>query len=96
MENSEIITVLTPSYNRAGLLENLYISLFNQEKKNFDWLIIDDGSCDNTEEVVTSFQCEEISIYYYKRCTPFFQRKIPFGNPLCPASRPSASVGGAR
>lgn len=67
MENDKIVTVLTPCYNRAELLGKLYKSLLNQEIKNFVWLIIDDGSYDNTEEVVTSFQCESIPINYYKK-----------------------------
>lgn len=51
----KIITVITPTYNRANKIENLYQSLQNQTQKNFEWLIIDDGSSDNTKEKVFSF-----------------------------------------
>ena len=38
------ITVLTPAYNRGKLLEKLYESLCAQDCKDFEWLIVDDGS----------------------------------------------------
>ena len=50
-----MFTIFTPSYNRAYTLPKLYESLVNQEKQNFEWLIIDDGSADNTEAVVNEF-----------------------------------------
>ena len=49
------ITVVTPSYNRAKRLPSLYQSLLVQTSKDFDWLIIDDGSQDNTKEIVVGF-----------------------------------------
>src|SRR5574344_558610 len=45
-------TLFTPTYNRAHLLPALYQSMEMQVFKDFEWLIIDDGSVDNTEEVV--------------------------------------------
>ena len=61
-------TVFTPTYNRAGLLTELYESLKIQTYKNFEWLIIDDGSADNTEETVKEFQKENIlKINYIKK-----------------------------
>lgn len=50
-----MITVFTPTYNRASLLQRLYESLKNQTSHDFEWLIIDDGSIDNTREVVESW-----------------------------------------
>lgn len=46
------ITVFTPAYNRADLLPRLYESLKRQTSKNFMWLVVDDGSTDNTRELV--------------------------------------------
>lgn len=61
-------TVYTPTYNRAKLLPRLYESLKNQSFKDFEWLIIDDGSTDNTEDVVKSFAAEDaIRIRYVKK-----------------------------
>lgn len=45
------ITVFTPTYNRAYIIEKLYISLRNQSFTDFEWLVIDDGSEDNTEQL---------------------------------------------
>lgn len=62
------LTIFTPTYNRAYLLTNLYKSLCDQTIKNFKWLIIDDGSTDNTEEIVDTWKRHgEISILYYKQ-----------------------------
>ncbi len=63
------ITILTPTYNRAYTLKKLYNSLIEQEENNFEWLIIDDGSNDNTKDIVDNFIREEkikISYYYQK------------------------------
>lgn len=46
------ITIITPTYNRANLLKILYNSLLKQTVKDFKWLIIDDGSIDETKKVV--------------------------------------------
>lgn len=60
------ITVFTPTYNRAHLLQRLYDSLINQTNQDFVWLIIDDGSKDNTREVVETWQSEKkIHIIYH-------------------------------
>lgn len=49
------ITVFTPAYNRADLLPNLYESLLRQNSREFKWLVIDDGSTDNTGEIVAEW-----------------------------------------
>ena len=46
------ITVLTPTFNRAGLLPRVYQSLLAQTQKEFEWLIVDDGSTDGTKDLV--------------------------------------------
>lgn len=53
------ITVFTPTYNRAGTIEKLYRSLQVQKCKDFEWLVIDDGSKDNTEELFKKWENEE-------------------------------------
>ncbi len=66
-ENSDyVFTVFTPTYNRADLLKRTYESIKNQTFTNFEWLIVDDGSTDNTKEVVNSWIKEnKIEIRYY-------------------------------
>lgn len=49
------LTVFTPTYNRAYILHEAYASLCRQDCKDFEWLIIDDGSSDNTGELVNSW-----------------------------------------
>ncbi|MDQ3671858.1 MAG: glycosyltransferase family 2 protein [Actinomycetota bacterium] len=49
------ITVLTPTYNRAHTLPRLHESLRAQSFSDFEWLIVDDGSEDDTETLVQSW-----------------------------------------
>lgn len=59
------ITIFTPTFNRAHLLPQLYESLLNQTNANFNWLIVDDGSTDNTKQLVQSWiQENKIEIQY--------------------------------
>ena len=52
MQYQEKITVFTPTYNRAYILENLYRSLQRQTCTDFEWLVVDDGSSDNTQALI--------------------------------------------
>ena len=63
------ITVFTPTYNRAYVIEKLYRSLQRQEFTDFEWLVIDDGSSDNTKELFDTWIAEKnfFRIYYYKQ-----------------------------
>jgi len=68
MENKIFCTICTPTYNRKELLKRLYNSLCEQEDKDFEWLVIDDGSTDNTKELFDEL-CNEkaqINIKYMK------------------------------
>lgn len=51
----EGITIFTPTYNRAGKLLALYKSLLKQSYNRFEWLIVDDGSSDNTRVLIEKF-----------------------------------------
>lgn len=55
MDNYPYITILTPTYNRAKKLPRLFLSLQQQHYSNFEWLIVNDGSTDNTLEIIASF-----------------------------------------
>ncbi|MFJ7756099.1 glycosyltransferase family 2 protein [Peribacillus muralis] len=60
------LTVFTPTYNRAYCLEICYQSLVSQDNKDFNWLIIDDGSTDGTKEIVSGWiQEKKIDITYF-------------------------------
>jgi glycosyltransferase involved in cell wall biosynthesis len=64
-----MVTVLTPTYNRAKLLPRLYDSLCKQTSKDFEWLIVDDGSTDETEQLCKSLlrNKSDFSIKYIKK-----------------------------
>ena len=67
--NKHVLTVFTPAYNRAHTLPRTYNSLKKQDCKDFIWLIVDDGSTDNTAELVKGWQAKENSFeirYIYK------------------------------
>lgn len=63
-----MFTIFTPTYNRGQLLSRLYRSLQMQNSRDFEWLIVDDGSTDDTASIVQSFIDEQlIDIRYYKK-----------------------------
>ncbi len=82
------ITVFTPTYNRAYIIENLYRSLQRQTFRDFEWLVVDDGSSDNTEEVFTAWMQEEndFPIRYYKKENGGKCRAINYGMDLAQGS----------
>ena len=62
------ITVFTATYNRAYILTNAYESLCTQTDKSFEWIIVDDGSTDETESLVNQWinKNNGFEIRYYK------------------------------
>lgn len=68
MIGKNMITVFTPTFNRAYTLERLYRSLKSQTCKDFEWILIDDGSTDNTELLLNQWKKEtwEFPIIYKK------------------------------
>ncbi|MFY0607970.1 MAG: glycosyltransferase family 2 protein [Cyclobacteriaceae bacterium] len=65
--NAEIVfSVIIPTYNRADRLGNAIASICAQTEKNWELIIVDDGSTDHTEKVVSQFSNDQIK-YYYKK-----------------------------
>ena len=63
-----MISVFTPTYNRKDLVLRLYHSLLLQSNPNFEWVIVDDGSTDDTESLVQGFKKEgKLTISYHKQ-----------------------------
>lgn len=60
-------TVIIPTYNRAELLKEAIQSVLNQTYENFELLVIDDHSIDNTKEIVASFEDKRIRYYLNDR-----------------------------
>ena len=66
--NDVIVSVVTPTYNREKYLPELYNSLIRQVDQRFEWIVIDDGSTDKTENLIKEFQNEnKIKITYFKK-----------------------------
>lgn len=60
------LTVFTPTYNRADLLVRGYEALLKQTREDFVWLIVDDGSTDDTQNIIEGWQKDaKIQIHYY-------------------------------
>ena len=63
-----MITIFTPAYNRKKELSVLYNSLLLQDYNNFEWVIVDDGSVDDTENLILDLKNEnKINIVYFKQ-----------------------------
>lgn len=75
-----MITVFTPVYNRAYIINNLYESLKKQTYKDFEWLIVNDGSSDNIDEIVQTFINDGvINIRFYSQVNGGKHRAINKG-----------------
>jgi glycosyltransferase involved in cell wall biosynthesis len=62
------ISVFTPTYNRANTLYRLFLSLQNQTRKDFEWILINDASTDETDALVERIKSEaDFSIHYFKQ-----------------------------
>lgn len=81
MEFAYPITVFTPTYNRAYILENLYRSLQRQTCTDFEWLVVDDGSSDGTEALMEAWAKENnpFPIRYVKQENGGKCRAINYG-----------------
>lgn len=75
-----MITIFTPTYNRANVIIGLYTSLVRQTCKEFEWIVVDDGSIDNTEKIIKTFIQENvIKILYIKQVNGGKHRAINRG-----------------
>lgn len=61
------LTIFTPTYNRGTYLKRLYKSLIKQSNQKFKWIIVDDGSTDNTEYIIKQFIKEDKLDIMYKK-----------------------------
>ena len=75
------LTIFTPTYNRGYIISKLYTSLKMQTIKNFEWLVVDDGSADNTQELLEKWKKEDndFDIIYCKKENGGKPRAINYG-----------------
>lgn len=64
MDNTDLISVIIPTYNRAHLIKRSVESVLNQTYKNIELIIVDDGSTDNTKEIIDSINDKRIKYIY--------------------------------
>lgn len=84
MASSNELCIFTPTYNRAYCLSDLFDSLCRQTTMQFEWLIVDDGSTDNTQELVSNFQAKgQFPITYIKQANGGKQRAFNTGVQYC-------------
>jgi glycosyltransferase involved in cell wall biosynthesis len=67
MDTVPVFSIIIPTYNRAGLITGTLNSVLNQTYQSFEIIIVDDGSTDNTENVLQPFLQQYSNIFYFKK-----------------------------
>lgn len=79
-EQSEVlISIITPTYNRATFLKLAIESVLRQSFEGFEMIIVDDGSTDNTREIVKQFDDERLIYYFQKNQGQSVARNVAIG-----------------
>lgn len=69
MTSTELVSIVLPTYNRANILERCINSILSQTYSNWEFIISDDGSTDETEAVVKRFAKKDSRIRYHRNAT---------------------------
>lgn len=72
-----LVTIIIPSYNRANLIHYTLDSVQAQKYKNWECLVIDDGSTDKTIDIIKKYQQKD------PRFISYYRKKLPKGAPTC-------------
>ncbi len=67
MSQTNLVSIVIATYNRANLISETIDSVLLQTHRNWELIIVDDGSIDNTEEVVTKYTKNDNRINFFKR-----------------------------
>jgi glycosyltransferase involved in cell wall biosynthesis len=65
--NHPVVSIITPSYNRADLVEETARSIFAQTYPHWEWVIVDDGSTDGSWEILEGFAATDERVSIYRR-----------------------------
>lgn len=65
MKKEAFFSIIIPTYNRANFIKKTIESFLNQRYSNFEIIVVDDGSTDNTEDIVKSIQSDKL--FYHKK-----------------------------
>jgi glycosyltransferase involved in cell wall biosynthesis len=65
MNFEPIISIIVPTYNRSHLIEKTLMSLLNQSDSRYEIIVVDDGSTDNTEDIIKPYLSDNVS--YFKK-----------------------------
>ncbi|GAA4426801.1 hypothetical protein GCM10023188_09250 [Pontibacter saemangeumensis] len=72
-----IVSIITPNYNRAALIKETAASIFNQTSPNWEWIIVDDGSTDDSPQVMQEFAARDSRVKVFQR------ERLPKGAAAC-------------
>jgi glycosyltransferase involved in cell wall biosynthesis len=64
--NQPLVSVILPTYNRAHIVSKALQSVLAQTYPNFEVIVIDDGSTDNTKEIITNIACKDPRVKYFR------------------------------
>ena len=67
MTTAPLVSIITPTFNRADFLPQAIESVLAQDYQNFEFLIIDDGSTDNSKEVIEGYMESGKIRYFYQK-----------------------------
>ena len=73
------ITILTPAYNKGKTIERTYQSLLNQTVFDFEWVLINDGSTDDTLDIIKTFQTDKFPIRFTDKQNEGLNRTFNLG-----------------
>lgn len=65
--NHPVVSIITPSFNRADLVEETARSIFAQTWPHWEWIIVDDGSTDGSWEILEGFAATDERVHIYRR-----------------------------
>lgn len=65
MKNDILFSIIIPAFNRSYILKRTIVSVLNQDYPNYEIIVVDDGSTDNTEDIISSIK--DSRLFYFKK-----------------------------